>query len=175
MQEEYLKNLKKKFVLRRVAWILFIIVLFYELRYGSLKNYFSTTVDTLIIGLLVAGWIFGILKSGKDAEKYVEYQKAGGDKKYPYMKKVLKVKGWINRFLAVTLIAEGILWGALLIFLLIPVVISLYFGITPTFIFNTKFIVSGILLLVTFVFFIWLGMRIWQKSKPMVKGKAPKY
>ena len=172
MQKE---DLKKKFMLRRVVWSLFILVLFYQIWYGSWKNYFSTTVDIIIIGILIAIWIFGILKSGRDAEKYIEYQKVGGDKKYPYMKKGLKAKGWVNRFLAVTFIGESIIGIILLLFIIFVIFISLYMGVGSEQVFNLKFIGSIPVLIVGIVFFIWLGLRIWKKSKPLVKGKAPKY
>lgn len=124
--------------------------------------------------MLIALWVFGILKAGRDAEKYIEYQKSDG-KNHPYMKKGLKAQGWINRFLAITLIGQSVIWIVLLLLLVFIIIFSLYAGVSSEKVFNPKFI-GGIIALVAFiVFFIWLGLRIWRKSKPLIRGKAPKY
>ena len=149
-------------------------LLIYKIWYGSWKNIFSVEIDIAVTLVLVAFWIFGILKAERDAEKYIKYQKSDG-KNHPYMKKGLKIKGWTNRFLAITFIGQSAIWIVLLILVILMIIFSLYAGIGSEEILNIKFVGSLIALIIFIVFFIWLGLRIWRKSKPLVQGKAPKY
>ena len=174
MGQKELDSLKKKFKLRRDLWGLFFIFLIFKIWYGRWEKLFPNAIDVIITVILVLFWIFSVIKSGRDAEKYIEYKKSGG-KKYPNIKNSLKLQGWLNRFLAITVIGQMILGAILIIIILLAISILFYAGRTPPSIFNTKFIVSIIVGSIGVVFFIWLGLRIWRKSKSMIEGKVPKY
>ena len=175
MQKRELNSLKKKFRLRRALWGIFLFLLIYKIWYGSWKNLFAVEIDIAITLVLVALGIFGILKAGRDAEKYIKYQKSDG-KNHPYMEKGLKIKGWANRFLAITFIGQSAIWIVLLILVILMIIFSLYAGVgSAENILNIKFIGSAIAVILFIVFFIWLGFRMWRKSKPLVQGEAPKY
>ena len=123
MQNNELNKLKKKFIIRRVAWGLFFIVLLYQVWYGRWKDSFSTIINIFITLFLIVFWIFGIVKAGRDAEKYIEYQKSGGEK-YSYIKKGLKIQGLIQRGLAITFIGRTILAIILVIIIIFAVSIA---------------------------------------------------